>query len=407
MPNNPVPESFPETSSINRKALIFIFLTVFIDLLGGGLLVPVIPFLVGEFNKDALTVGLLSTSFSAAQFIAAPVLGVLSDRYGRRPILLISLLGTAIGYFIFGLANTLWLLFASRLLDGFTGGNISTAQAYIADITPPKDRAKNFGLLGAAFGLGFIFGPGLGGWLSQFSLQTPAFAAGILALISTTFGFFVLPESLPPEKRQKKAILLNELNPFIQIGNALQRPMLRGLLLASFALNFAFSGLQSNFAFFAFTRFGLGPGANGAIFTYIGVLATLMQGIIVRHLVSRFKEEKLAMVGIAVMALGFTLIAVVPTVSLLYFAITFIPVGSSLASPTLTGLISKRVTMQEQGTILGANQSIASLTRVISPIWAGLVFDYINIVAPYWTGAIWLVVAFWVVLFTSRVKQHN
>ncbi|MBW4561624.1 MAG: MFS transporter [Mojavia pulchra JT2-VF2] len=386
--------------------MIFIFITLFLDLLGSGLLVPVIPFLVREYSKDALTIGLLAVSFSAAQFIASPVLGVLSDRYGRRPVLLISLLGTTLGYFIFGFANALWLLFAARLLDGFTGGNISTAQAYIADISPPQDRAKNFGLIGAAFGLGFIFGPALGGLLGQISLQAPAFAAGILSLATTIFGFFALPESLPPQKRLQRPIRLKELNPIAQVGDVLQRPVLRGLLLANFAKNFAFSGLQTNFALFTFVRFGLGSGANGAIFSYIGVLAALMQGLIVRRLVKHFREEQLAVVGFGMMAVGFSLISFVPTIWMLYPALTFIPVGSGLVTPTLMGLISKQVAIQEQGTILGASQAIASLTQVVAPVWAGAVFDYVGIGAPYWTGAIWLVVAVWLVA-TCQIKTER
>lgn len=379
--------------TVSRKVLAFIFITVCLDLLGVGILIPVIPFFVGQFNQDALMVGLLAVSYSAAQFIATPALGILSDRYGRRPVLLICVVGTGLGDFLFGFANTLWLLFAARLIDGFTGGNISVAQAYIADVSSPKDRAKNFGLIGAAFGLGFIIGPALGGWLSQISLQTPAFVAGVLSLLTGAFGFFVLPESLPPERRQRKPIALKELNPLRQVGNALRRPALRRFFLANFALNFAFSGLQTNFALFTFVRFGLGPQQNGGIFAYIGLVSGLMQGVITGLLVKRFSEQLLTVVGLGLMTLGYAGIALAPEAWALYPAITLIAVGGGIAIPTLTSNISKQVSPRQQGSILGATQALSSLALVVGPVWAGVTFDYLGANTPYWTGAGWLVVA--------------
>lgn len=380
-------------STVSRKALAFIFITVCLDLLGVGILIPVIPFFVGQFNQDALMVGLLALSYSAAQFIASPALGLLSDRYGRRPVLLISVVGTGLGYFLFGFANALWLLFTARLIDGFTGGNISVAQAYIADVSSPKDRAKNFGLIGAAFGLGFIIGPALGGWLSQISLQTPAFVAGVLSLFTAAFGFFVLPESLPPERRQREPIALKELNPLRQVGDALRRPDLRRFLLANFAQNFAFSGLQTNFALFTFVRFGLGPQQNGGLFAYIGLVSGLMQGVITGLLVKRFNEQQLTIVGLGLMTLGYAGVALAPEAWTLYPAITLIAVGGGIAIPTLTSTISKRVSPRQQGSILGATQALSSLALTVGPVWAGVTFDYLGANAPYWTGAGWLVVA--------------
>jgi multidrug resistance protein len=378
---------------VSRKALAFIFCTVFLDLLGVGILIPVIPFFVRQFNENALMVGLLALSYSAAQFIAAPALGILSDRYGRRPVLLICVVGTALGDFLFGFANTLWLLFAARLFDGFTGGNISIAQAYIADVSSPKDRTKNFGLIGAAFGVGFIVGPALGGWLSQFSLHTPAFVAGILSLITAAFGFFILPESLPPERRQRTPIALKELNPLKLVGRALRRPALRRFLIVIFAQNLAFSGLATNFTLFTFVRFGLGPQQNGGIFAYIGVVSALMQGVITGRLAKQFSEQRLALVGLGVMTLGYVGIALAPEVWTLYPAMTLIAVGGGLATPSLTSIISKRVSQRQQGSILGAAQALDSLALVVGPVWAGFAFDYLGTSAPYWTGAGWLVVA--------------
>jgi MFS family permease len=378
-------------STVHPKAIAFIFVTVCLDLLCAGIVIPVIPALVGQFNQDALMVGLLAVCFYSAQFIATPALGILSDRYGRRPVLLLCVIGTGIAYFLFGFANALWLLFAARLIDGLTGGNISVALAYISDISSPENRAKNFGLIGAAFGIGFIIGPAVGGLLSLISLQAPAFAAGILSIITTTF-FVVLPESLPLERR-RKGLALGELNPLRQVGDALRPPILRRLLLSNFAQNFAFSGLQTNFVLFTFVQFGLDPQQNGLIFAYIGFLSGLMQGVITGILVERFSERRLAVVGLGLMMLGYAGLAIAPEVWSIYGAMTLIAVGSGLSTPTLTSVISKQVSQEEQGSILGATQAIDSIALMIGPAWAGLVFDYWGPTSPYWTGTVWLLIA--------------
>ncbi len=391
----------------SRSALTLIFATIFLDLLGVGILVPVIPFLVRRFESDALTVGMLALSFSAAQFLASPILGVLSDRYGRRPILLLSLLGSAFGYFLFGWAGALWMMFLGRIIDGFTGGNISAAQAYIADISPPEDRAKNFGLVGAAFGLGFIIGPALGGLLAKISLAAPAYGSGVLALVTMAFGYFLLPESLRPEHRRAQPLMPSDLNPLTHFIKALQRSDLWPILLAFFAINFAFSGLQTNFAVYTADKLGMGPEANAAVFAYIGFIAVIMQAVIVRKLSRRFADRNLAAVGIAIMVCGFGATAWAHDLFTLYVACTLTPIGSGLTTPTLTSLLSKLVTAREQGWALGASQSAASLARIAGPVWAGVVYDRISQGAPYWTGAIWMVLALAVVLLVVRPMGVN
>jgi MFS transporter, DHA1 family, tetracycline resistance protein len=378
---------------VNRKALVFLLVAVFFDLLSVGILIPVIPYVVGQFNKDALVIGLLTLSFSGAQFLATPALGILSDRYGRRPLLLLSVAGTALGYFIFGFANALWLLFAARLVDGFTGGNISIAQAYIADVSTPETKARNFTLIGVAFGLGFIIGPAIGGWLSLISLQTPVFVAGSLSLITFTFGFFVLPESLPRERRRREPISLQELNPIKQLGNALGNLNIRRFLLASFVINFALCGLQTNFVLFSFVRFGLGPQQNGEIFACIGIIAVLVQVLIIPRLLKRFSEQWLTLAGLGLMTLGFVGIASAPFAWILYPTMALIAVGGAMAEPTLTSTISNRVSSSQQGSILGATQALESLALIVGPVWAGFAFDYLGPNIPYWTGAGWLVIA--------------
>ncbi|MCS7061991.1 MAG: MFS transporter [Anaerolineae bacterium] len=386
-------ETYPEAGARGKRPIAFIFATVFLDLLGIGILIPVIPYLVQRYSNDALAVALLSLSYAAAQFVAAPVLGALSDRYGRRPLLVLSVLGSAIGYVLFGLAGSLAMLFVARMIDGFTGGNISIAQAYIADVTPPKDRAKNFGLIGAAFGLGFIMGPALGGLLSQISLHAPAFAAAFLSFVTAAFGFFFLPESLPPHQRKRAVITLAEINPVRQIGDTVQRAGMRPVLLAIFAQNFAFAGLQSNFGVFTFQRFGLGPQENAALFTFLGVIGVFMQGFLVRRLVNRFSDQRLAVAGLVIMMAGFAATAFAPAVWALYPTMALVSIGNALATPTLTNLVSKQAGAREQGAVLGATQSVGSLTRIGGPMWAGVTFDTLGPGAPYWTGALWIALA--------------
>lgn len=395
------------TPAPSRRALTLIFATIFLDLLGIGILVPVIPFLVRRFDSDALTVGLLALSFSAAQFVASPILGVLSDRHGRRPVLLLSLLGSAFGYFLFGWAGALWMMFLGRLIDGFTGGNISAAQAYIADISPPEDRAKNFGLVGAAFGLGFIIGPAMGGVLAKISLSAPAYGAGILSLVTMGFGYFVLPESLRPEDRRATPVRIADMNPLSHGLRALRRNDLWPILLAFFFLNFAFSGMHTNFAVYTADKLGMGPEANAAVFAYIGLIAVIMQAVIVRRLTRYFPDRTLAAAGIAVMSAGFLATAWAYDTFTLYLACTLTPIGSGLSTPTLTSLLSKLVSSREQGWALGASQSAASLARIIGPVWAGVVYDHVSQGAPYWTGAIWMVVSLAVVVIAIHPEQNR
>lgn len=398
-------------STASRNKIAFIFISVFFDFLGTGLLIPVIPFLVAQFNQNALTVGLVALSFYAAQFIATPAWGKLSDRYGRKPILIISSLGTGLSFLIFGFANALWLLFIARIVDGLTGVNISIAQAYITDVSSNENRAQNFALIGAAFGLGFTIGPALGGLLSQISLQTPAFVAATLSLLTAAFGFFVIPESLKPEQRRRRAVPSKELNPLRQVTNALRRPRLRRFLLANFVIDLAFSGLQTNFALYTFVRFDLGTNQNGVLFAYVGIVSALMEGLIIRYLVKRFSERRLTIVGLGLMSLGYVWIALASAAWMLYPCLTLISVGSGMAVPTLTSTISKQVSQRQQGGILGAAQAISSLALIVGPVWAGFSFDYFGTSVPYWTGSFWLIVALVLVVgrtsSTERLSKLN
>lgn len=375
---------------VSKKALAFLFLTVFLDLLGAGILLPIIPYLVRQFRTDATTVGLLSLSFSAAQFVASPVLGVLSDRYGRRPVLLLSILGGSIGYFLFGFANSLALMFVARILPGFTGGNISTAQAFIADVSSPEDRAKNFGLIGAAFGLGFIFGPAIGGMLSHISVNAPAYGAGVLSLFTCILGYFVLPESLPKEHRTGGSFSFADLSPVKPLREVWQRGELHLLLAAVFVLNFAFSAMQSNFSLFTLVRFSYTADQNAYVFTYIGVISAISQGYLVRRLNPVLGERRMAMLGLTALVAGFFGTAFSQTTTQLLIALIGV-CGIGFASTAQTALLSHRVSAREQGWLLGSMQSVLALTRVVGPLYAGAIFDALGPGAPYWSGGLMII----------------
>ena len=388
-----------------RSPMLFIFFTVLIDLLGIGIVIPVLPYYVKilESSGDpwlvvnrALIVGGLSAIYALMQFVCAPWLGSLSDRYGRRPVLLISLLGTGIGYVIFGFSENLfvispWLmlgaLFASRIIDGVTGANISTAQAYIADITTPENRAKGLGMIGAAFGLGFMLGPALGGVLSTYGLAVPVFVAAALSFINVTFGYFALPESLPVERR---TTVVSSSNPFTRVADVLQNNNIRTLLIGIVLLNLAFSGMQSNFAVYSDRRFGFAAIDNAFIFVAVGLMAVIMQGFLLRMLLPKFGEAKLAMVGMVIMALGFEGLAIAPTGLWLYPAIILLGAGSGMATPSLTSLISRRVDPTAQGATLGGSQALTSLTMVLGPLLAGWLSDFVNVTAPYHAGGLFV-----------------
>ncbi len=391
------PAQAPEEHKASTGAVAFIFATVFLDLLGAAMLIPVLAYIVRLYNTDALTVGLLSVIYSAAQFAAAPFLGWLSDRSGRRPVLLLSVLGSAIGYFIFGLGGALWVLFLSRLIDGITGGNISTAQAYIADVTPPQQRAKNFALLGAVFGLGFILGPAIGGALGQFSVTLPAFAAGTLSLLSVIFGYFMLPESLPKAKRATAPFTWSAVNPIRAITDMAKLPNLGVLLLATFVFNFVYGGMATNFSVYTIEEFRAQPLENAAVFTLSATIGVIVQAGVVPRLVGRFGEQKLALSGLVLQVLGFLGIVLAPAFWALYPITALVGAGNALMRPTLTALISNSVSLREQGKVAGVTISLTSLTYVFGPLWAGVTYDYVMPSAPYWTGALLLGLT-WVLL---------
>ena len=381
----------------------FLFVTVFVDMIGYGIVIPLLPFYAQQYASGAVLIGLLGSLYAAMQFFGGPFLGGLSDRAGRRPVLLLCLFGTSFAYLLLGLADTLLLLVVAVALAGVAGGTLATAQAYIADSTSPEDRARGLGLIGAAFGLGLIAGPVLGGLLSLFSLGAPAFAASVLALSNVAFGFFVLPESLPLMRRTSTPIL--RLNPISQLGGVLRMGGIRALLLAVFLVNLSFAGLLTNFPLFSNVRFGWDATANAFFFAFVGVCAVLTQGVLLGRLQPRFGEKRLLLGGLALMALALGLVALVPYGPLLYPVVGMLALGTGLAIPSLTALISHRVSGREQGKVMGGQQAILSLTLILGPVISGLAFDHLGVPAPYWIGGLLAALAL-LVTATASLPEH-
>jgi MFS transporter, DHA1 family, tetracycline resistance protein len=374
------------TRARRGSPLVFIFVAVFVDMLGYGIVIPLLPLYVERQAAGGTLVGALGSLYALAQALGGPALCGLSDRYGRRPVLLACLLGTSLAYALLGLADTLWLLTAAILLDGLTGGNLSIAQAYIADSTPAEERSGGFGMVGAAFGLGMMAGPVISATLSQYSLSAPAFAAAALAGANVLFGLLALPESLPPERRSRGPLLA--LNPLAQLGGALRIGGVGGLLLTILLLNLAFSGLQSNFPIFSHARFGWDASANAFFYAFVGACAVATQGLLLGRLRSRFGERRLALGGMALMALNLGLMAVAPSGWLLYPIVALLALGSNLSIPCLTSLLSARVEPGGQGRLMAGLQLTLNGAFVGGPLIAGLSFDYVGVAAPYAIGGL-------------------
>ncbi|HTP02409.1 MAG TPA: MFS transporter [Anaerolineales bacterium] len=371
---------------MNKKQLSSIILVVFIDLLGFSLILPLLPYYAETFKASAIVTGMLVASYAMAQLIGAPILGRLSDRFGRRPILLLSIFGTFLGFLLLGFANALWMLFASRIIDGLTGGNLSIAQAYISDVTDAKNRAKGLGMIGAAFGVGFIIGPAVGGLLSRWGYSVPAFAAAALSLINLALVYFWLPESLPAEQRgaadpKRRAITLSA---FVA---ALRRPFTGSLLITRFFFGLAFAIFQTIFSLYALTKFSLSAQQTGYVLAYVGVLLVITQGFLVGRMTSRFRDDILIVACVAAMAVslaGWGLVSSLPALLLIMIPTSF---AGGLLNTLLSSTLTKAVDPAEVGGILGFSASVESSTRVLAPILGAALLQAFGTWAPGVFGA--------------------
>ena len=364
--------------------LVFIFVAVFVDMVGYGIVVPLLPFYAGGPATGAALVGALASLYAAMQFFGGPFLGGLSDRVGRRPVLVFCLFGASLAYFLLGISETFGMVVLAVVLAGAAGGTQATAQAYIADSTAAEDRARGLGLVGAAFGLGLMAGPLLGGLLSLYSLQAPALAASALAGLNALFGLLFLPESLPKDRRTRTPML--RLNPVSGLAGVVGIAGAAWLLLAVFLFNISFSGLLTNFPLYSGVRFGWGPSENAFFFAFVGVCAVLTQGLLVGRLQTRFGEAWLALGGLSLTALCLALVGVSASGWLLYPVVGVLALGAGLAIPALTALLSRRTPAEAQGRLMGGVQAVLSFALITGPLMAGAAFDEFGISAPYFIG---------------------
>ena len=382
----------PESPAVPKGALLLIFTITFLNTLGMTIIMPIVPFLTQQYVHSpgavAIWVGVLTSAYSLCAFLAAPALGALSDRIGRRPVLLFSVFGSAIGFVVFGIGGALWVLLLGRIIDGLTGGNISTIFAYLADITPPEDRASRFGLAGAVSGVGFMIGPAVGGILARFGLSTPVFVAAGVAFAAGLLGIFLLPESLSPEHRSA-SFSLADVHPLRKITEALERPDLRPILIIVLAMTIPMAGLQSNLSVFALDTLNWGPTTIGLFMLGGGVRDIIVQGGLVRFLAPRIGERKVVLIGLIGQALGYLILAIVAwhtSVWLFVFGGLMFAASEGGTGPAFSGLASRSVSPREQGWLMGGIQSMNSAARVIGPLVAGALYSGVGRAAPYWFG---------------------
>jgi multidrug resistance protein len=364
--------------------------------MGITLIIPFINELVEQLGGDERHAGLLLASYALMQFIFAPILGKISDKYGRRPVLLFGMLGASIAFLIFSFANQLWLLFVSRMFAGISNANISVAQAYIADITNPKERTVKMGIIQAAFSLGFIIGFPIGGILSeQFSISTPSILASSLSMINAIFAYFLLPESLNQKNRKMESIVLNPLSimesSILNIKNYYQNQKFKSILIIFFLYSFAFSILHVTFVEFNREYLKMNSQKIGFIFMYIGIIGFLIQMFFIKSLIKIFNEENVMIIGFSLMAFGLVLTPFVDHMNWLFLTTFFVSSGNSLIAPTATSLISQKATKSEQGLILGITQSLGSLGRIFGPPFGGLTYYTIHMMFPFISAAIVLI----------------
>jgi DHA1 family tetracycline resistance protein-like MFS transporter len=372
-----------------RSPLALVFLTVFLDLVGFGIVIPLLPLYAQRFGAGPVAVTWLVAVYSLMQFFFAPWWGRVSDRVGRRPILLLGLFGSAVSYLAFGLAGSLVVLFAARILAGVMSAHIGVAQAYVADVTPPEKRARGMGLIGAAFGLGFIFGPAIGGVLARYGAAVPFLGAAALTAANGVLAVFLLPESLPVGLRgTPEASVRPGLATRLQVlfgRNTDGR--LRALYATSFLVTTAFAAVEATLSLWTDRRWHFTPAQVAFFFAYLGVVAVAAQGLLVHRLVKRYGERRTALLGLALLSASLVAIPLAPSTALLAVAGALFALGQGAVIPAVSSLISRQGGPAEQGRLLGASQSLSALGRVLGPAWGGLAFARLGIGAPALSGA--------------------
>ncbi len=368
---------------MRRSPLLAIFMVAFVGMLGYGIIIPITPFYAQSFGASDFTIGLLIGSYALMQFIFAPILGRLSDRFGRRPLLLVSLAGTIGSLLLFGFANSLVLLFVGRILDGITGGNISIAQAYVSDVTTPENRARGMGMIGAALGLGFIVGPAIGGFLSRNgNYQLPIFVAAGIALVSFVMTAFLLPEPPRTSAYAKQARTFD----IFRLVRAFAHPRIGRLLQVTLLVALAFTAFETTFALFAARRLEYGSMSTGYALAYIGIVVALVQGVLIRRLAKKFGEGWLIVSGALLLSLSLLMLGFIQSTLELVIVGMLLAAGEGVLTPSLSSLVSRRSLPSEQGEHLGLYQSMGSFARIIAPISATWLLDRAGLAVPYLIG---------------------
>lgn len=407
-----VPGGTGRAEKTPKLRLAILFLTVFVDLVGFGIVLPLLPFYADRFGASGLQIGVLVFSYSAAQLLFAPVWGRLSDRYGRRPILIIGLIGSAISYVIFAYAGSILALLLSRIMAGVGGANIPVAQAYIADITPPEKRAGGMGLIGAAFGLGFIFGPAIGGLLAPIAPEAPGLAAAALCALNAGLALFFLPESLSVAERGRRFVrravaAADAPSRLEQVRILLRDRAVVQILVLSFLFTAAFSSMHPVFPLFVDGRLGLGERGVGWLFTFLGTVSAIMQGGVVRALAPRIGELGLVRLCAIPFAAGLLLIGLAQNLAVILLGLTLLAVGFGGTLPSLVSLLSQAVPDDVQGGSLGIGQSVTAASRIFGPFMGGVMWDLAGPTSPFIAGSLLAGVAALGIFFSPSMKEKE
>lgn len=376
-----------------KSSLSLIFLVVFVDLLGFGILIPILPtFAVKSLLLPESAIGVVLAVYSLVQFIFNPIFGSLSDKYGRRKIILFTLLLNASGYIIFAFTHSFLMLLISRVVAGIGGSSIGVAQAYIADVTTKENRSKGMGLIGVAFGLGFVFGPIIGGLLSQFGYMVTGFVAAGFSFLAFSFSLFLLPESLTEAK--KKLVVKRKIFDVNAFKRVLSNKLISVVILLFFIVTFSVANIYGTFALLGHSVYGFTDMQNGIVFGVVGIIGAIVQGGLIGRLAKKYSDQKLITVGTFLLMIGLALIPYGINITGVIIITCVMSVGTGILQPILLSLVSKVAPENEQGVVLGVNQSFSSFARMLGPLWGGFAYQYLGYQIPFLTGSFFVLLVF-------------